>query len=179
MSESKTRIDPQLYDEFLLELRALDEFRVQMAARNPEHAVRRDDPDVRRMLEAVAYFTVRSRQQLLHNMQSTWLRLFADQFEPLLLTLPAMAMAQAVVEPRRAEATLLPRGTELRIPFPDGLSASFRTLEDLRLLPCWLDSAVLLRDAGGAFFRIAFQFSSRFGRTDPVGLLRLHTRIAD
>jgi hypothetical protein len=34
-------------------------------------------------------------------------------------------------------------------------------------------------DAGGAFYRIALQFSSRFGRTDPVGLLRLHTRIAD
>jgi hypothetical protein len=30
MSESKTRIDPQLYDEFLLELRALDEFRAQL-----------------------------------------------------------------------------------------------------------------------------------------------------
>ncbi|MBL9045591.1 MAG: type VI secretion system baseplate subunit TssF [Myxococcales bacterium] len=179
MSESKTRIDPQLYDEFLLELRALDEFRAQMSARNPEQAVRRDDPDVRRMLEAVAYFTVRSRQQLLHNMQATWLRLFSDQFEPLLTTLPATAMAQAQVEPRRAEATLLPRGTELRIPFPDGQSASFRTLEDLRLLPCWLDSAVLLRDAGGAFYRVALQFSSRFGRTDPVGLLRLHTRIAD
>ena len=54
MSESKTRIDPQLYDEFLLELRALDEFRAQLSARNPEQAVRRDDPDVRRMLEAVA-----------------------------------------------------------------------------------------------------------------------------
>jgi type VI secretion system protein ImpG len=179
MSESKTRIDPQLYDEFLLELRALDEFRAQLSARNPEQAVRRDDPDVRRMLEAVAYFTVRSRQQLLHNMQATWLRLFSDQFEPLLTTLPATAMAQAQVEPRRAEATLLPRGTELRIPFPDGQSASFRTLDDLRLLPCWLDSAVLLRDAGGAFYRVALQFSSRFGRTDPVGLLRLHTRIAD
>jgi type VI protein secretion system component VasA len=72
------------------------------------------------MLEAVAYFTVRSRQQLLHNMQATWLRLFSDQFEPLLTTLPATAMAQAQVEPRRAEATLLPRGTKLRIPFPDG-----------------------------------------------------------
>lgn len=179
MSDGKTRIDPQLYEEFLLELRALDEFRAQLSARNPAYAVRRDDPDVRRMLEAMAYFTVRSRQQLLHNMQSTWLRLLSDQFEPLMTTLPAMAIAQAVVEPRRAESTVLPRGTELRIPFPDGHAASFRTLDDLRLLPCSLESVSLLRDAGGAFYRIALQFSSRFGRTDPVGLLRLHTRIAD
>lgn len=179
MSESKTRIDAQLYDDFLLELRALDEFRAQLATRNPEQAVRRDDPDARRLLEAIAYFTVRSRRQLQHNMQATWLRLFSDQFEPLIATLPAAAIAQAEVHPRRADATTLIRGTKLRISLPNGQLASFRTLDDLRILPCWMESAVLLRGPGGGYQRIALQFAARFGRTESVGLLRLHTRIAD
>jgi len=179
MAEYKTPIDAQLYEDFLRELRALEEFRVHLGARNPEQAVRRDDPDVRRLLEAVAYFTVRSRQMLLRNMQSTWLRLFSDQFEPLLTPLPASAILQANVSPRRADAATLPRGTELRINLPHGQLVSFRTLDDLRILPCWLESAVLLRDPGGCFHRIALQFASRFQRMDAIGLLRLHTRMAD
>lgn len=191
MSEPKPRIDPQLYEDFLLELRALDEFRGYLAARSPEKAVRRDDPDVRRLIEAVAYFTVRSRRQLLHNMQATWLRLFSDQFEPMLTTLPAVALLQAEVQPRRAEAALLPRGTELRFNLPHGQSesqsgsqsgkqiVSLRTLDDLRILPFWLESAVLLRDPGSSYYRIALQFAARFERADAVGQLRLHTRLVD
>lgn len=179
MAEPKPRIDPQLHTDFLAEMRALDEFRAHLSARHPEAQVRRDDPDARRLMEAMAYFTVRSRRQLLHNMEATWLRLFSDQFAPLLSPLPAAFMLQAVVHPRRTEAALLPRGTELRLTNTEGAVASCRTLTDLRVLPVRMESASLLRDPGGQYQRIALSIAARFAHTEHVGLLRLHTRIAD
>ena len=179
MAPPSSPIDPPLYNDFLAEMRALDEFRAQLSTRHPEAQVRRDDPDVRRLMEAMAYFSVRSRRQLLHNMEATWLRLFADQFEPLITVLPAVAMVQAVVHPRRTEVTVLPRGAELRLTNSAGAVASFRTLADLRILPVRLEQARLLRGPAGQYHRIALELVSRFAHRDPVGLLRLHTRIVD
>lgn len=179
MAEPSARLDPQLHDDFLSEMRALDEFRALLWARHPEAQARRDDPDVRRLMESLAYFTVRSRRQLVHNMEATWLRLFSDQFEPLIAVLPAMTMVQAVVHPRRTEVAVLPRGSELRLQNTAGVLASFRTLADLRVLPIRLESARLLRPPAGTYSRIALELVSRFAHRDPVGLLRLHTRIVD
>lgn len=179
MAEPKSRLDPTLHGDFLAEMRALDEFRAHLSARHPEAQVRRDDPDARRLMEAMAYFTVRSRRQLLHNMDATWLRLFSDQFEPLLTALPATFMLQAVVHPRRTETAVLPRGSELRMTNAEGATASFRMLADLRVLPIRLEGACLLREPAGRYQRIAISLVSRFAHSEQVGLLRLHTRIAD
>lgn len=48
------------FGEFLAEMRALEEFRQSYAARHPLARIDREDPDVRRMTEAMAYFTVRA-----------------------------------------------------------------------------------------------------------------------
>jgi type VI secretion system protein ImpG len=179
VAEPKPQIEPTLYEDFLAEMRALDEFRAHLSSRHPEARLRRDDPDVRRLLEATAYFTVRSRRHLVHNMEATWLRLFSDQFDPLLTTLPAAALVEAVVHPRRADVAVLPRGTALHLSDAQGRAGSFRTLDDLRVLPIEIQSAVLLQDPGGKYQRIAIELVSRFARREEVGLLRLHTRVVD
>lgn len=48
------------FGEFLSEMRALEEFRQSYAARHPLARIDREDPDVRRLTEALAYFTVRA-----------------------------------------------------------------------------------------------------------------------
>lgn len=179
MAEPKSQIEPTLYEDFLAEMRALDEFRAHLSSRHPEARLRRDDPDVRRLLEATAYFTVRSRRHLVHNMEATWLRLFSDQFEPLLRPLPATALVQAMVHPRRADVAVLPRGTALHLADPQGRIGSFRTLDDLRILPIEIQGAVLLQDPAGKYHRIAIELVSRFSRREEVGMLRLHTRVLD
>lgn len=178
MAEPKARIEPQLYDDFLAELRELDAFRGLLSERHPDAQLRRDDPDVRRLLEAVAFFTMRSRRQLMHSLEATWLRMFSEQFAPLVTPLPATAILKAIVKERRADVALLPRGTELQLTSGPA-AASFRTLDDLRILPVKLTSAVLLKDAASRYDRIAIELTGRFARKDAVGLLRLHTRIVD
>lgn len=121
---------------------------------------------------------MRTRQLATQNLQATWLRLFSSYFEFLLTPQPAAAIVQAVVTPRRVEPTFLPRGTELRVTTPSGVEASFRTLSDLRVLPVTLERAhLMLRPSGG--YRVVLEFQSRFGRSDAVGMLRLHTRYLD
>ena len=51
----------ELQKAFLEEMHALDNFRMAYAAEHPSTPLDRDDPDVRRLMEAMAFFTARTR----------------------------------------------------------------------------------------------------------------------
>lgn len=164
--------------EFLKELKALDEFRLRFRARHPEAQLERDDPDVRRLVESLAFFTVRTRLLAQHNLVATWQRLFANYFDFLLAPMPSMALVQAQVTLRRTEVGVLGRGSEIKVTAADGAVGTFRTLEDLRVLPIRLHRVqVLLLPHGG--YRLVLILRSSNPRSEQLGMLRLHVRYLD
>jgi type VI secretion system protein ImpG len=169
----------RIYENFLSELDGLDHFRQRFQERNPSIPVEREDPDVRRLLEAMAYFQVRTRQSMMRNLRSTWRRLFASFFDYLLDPVPAMAMIQALPSQKMNEATVLARGTEVRLKSSDGEATGFFRLQrDLRILPIFLErSEVLERIEGG--FRLVLDFRSYGRRKDTVDILSLYVRHLD
>lgn len=162
---------------WLTELRDVESFRRRYYAENRMAQLDREDPDVRRLIEALCFSAVRTRQVTLRNLWSTWRRLLGSYFDFLLRPLPAMAVVQAVPTARMTEAAFLPRGTELRLTTQDGFIGTFTTLSDLRVLPVSIDRCEVVPNGRG--FRLIVTLSSRFPRTDPPGLLRLHVHYLD
>src|SRR6478736_6276846 len=58
-------MNEQLYRAFVDEVQALESFRMAYVAEHPSTPLQPDDPDVRRLLEALALFAARSRQAAL------------------------------------------------------------------------------------------------------------------
>ncbi len=170
---SREDIEQQLVSE----LRNLEKLRQHHLALHPGSQLEREDPDVQRMIEALAVFSVRTRLSLQRNLQATWRRLFASYFDFLLAPLPSCVIAQAVVSPRLVETLTLDRGAQIRITTTAGNTASFTTLEPLRILPIALESVEHIPRPGGGS-RLLLRFVSRFPRTDAVDLLRLHIHCA-
>lgn len=165
----------RLYQDFLGELDSLERFRQHFQRTYPSTPLEREDPDVRRLMEAMAFFSVQTRHATLHNLRSTWLRLFSSFFDFLLEPLPATTLVQAVPSEKMVEVVRLPRGTELRLQ-PEGAEpGTFRLQRELTVLPIFQEQpTVLRRDDGG--HRLILPFTSAFPRKDPVGLFSLHVR---
>ncbi|TXH26133.1 MAG: hypothetical protein E6Q99_05040, partial [Elusimicrobia bacterium] len=165
--------------QFLAELSALDEHRKAYLERHPSARLDREDPDVSRMIDALAFFSLRTRQATLRNVRSTFERLFRNYFDFLLTPLPSMCMIQAAATAQRAEPALLPRSSELMVTAADGAAGSHRTLYDLRILPLVLRRVrqPLMRADGG--YRLIIEFQAPSTRLMQVGTLRLHVNYLD
>ncbi len=165
----------RLYQDYLAELAALERFRQEFRHTYPGVPLEQEDPDVRRLVEALAFFSVQTRHATLQNLRSTWMRLFSSYFSCLLEPLPAAGLVQAVPTEKMVEAAVLPRGTELRLQPVGGEAGSFRLQSDLRVLPIFLEETQVLRLADGGH-RLILRFAAAFPRRDPVGVLGLHVR---
>lgn len=160
----------KLYQGFLEEMQALETFRMTYTAVHPEAALERDDPEVRRLIEAMAFFSARTRDSALRNLLATRRRLFQQFFSFLLAPLPAMGLLQAKPTGRFAEPAVLPKGSEVLVTPEGGQGAFFRTVTDLRILPVWLDGIdMLLLPKEG--YRLVIQISAAFPRNDEIGTL--------
>ena len=164
------RIDELFYKAFLEEMNELDNFRILYASLHPGIQFEREDPDLRRLTEAMAFFSARTRIAGLRNLNATILRFF-QQFLPYLLTpLPSVAIAQAVPTRQLSEKISFPMGTELSISPDSGGTAIFRTICDLSVLPVIQTRfSVLMLPSRG--FRVVFTFTSAFPRSDEIGTL--------
>lgn len=140
--------DP-FYDHFLSELRALDEFLLRRAgAAGP---VTREDPDVRRLLESVAFFSARSRQAAADGVREAVQRLAGAHLDELLAPQPARGLVQAMINDRLVDPAYLPRGTEMRLVAQDGTTAIFTTMHGVTLLPLSIQRAELALRPGRGF----------------------------
>ncbi len=165
----------RLYQDFLSEMDALERFRKKFQERHPAAPLEREDPDVRRLIEAMAFFSVQTRQATLHSIRSTWWRLFAGFFNFMVEPVPSAALVQATPTEKMVEPLVLPRGTELRLTPPGEAPGFFRTRSEVRVLPIFLEGTqVVPLERGG--HRLILRFESRFARKDEVGLLSLHVR---
>ncbi|MCP3060881.1 type VI secretion system baseplate subunit TssF [Myxococcus sp. K38C18041901] len=173
-----TRPKDRLHQDFLEEMASLERFRQRFHERYPAAPLEREDPDVRRLIEAMAFFSVQTRHATLHNLRSTWRRLFAGFFDFLLEPLPTRAVVQAQPMGKMGEAVLLPRGTELRLSPAEGEPGTFRLQRDLRVLPITLESTEVRPLVKGGH-RLMLHFESRHERADAIGTMSLHVRHLD
>jgi type VI secretion system protein ImpG len=162
-----------LYRAFIEELQALESFRMSYVAEHPAAPLAPDDPDVRRLVEALAFFAARSRQAAMGVLVDQRRRLFR-QFLPYLLDpLPAMAMLQAVPNGRLTEAIVLPRDTQIALRDASDRVALFRTLRPLRLLPLTLGRMHTLVLPDGRL-RFTLPMATSHPRNDEIGPLSIH-----
>jgi len=163
------KIDEGLYKTFLEEMNALENFRIAYASLHPGVPLDREDPDVRRLIEAMALFSARTRLAGSRNISATSRRIFQQFFPYLLAPIPSMAILQAQPTRQFVEPVLFPKGSEIIFSPESGGGAIFRTLSDLRILPITLTRfSMLLLDSG---FRIALRFSASFPRSEEIDRL--------
>lgn len=166
------RIDENLYKAFLEEMDALENFRIAYASLHPGVPLDREDPDVRRLIEAMALFSARTRLAGCRNIISTRRRIFQQFFPYLLTPLPSMAILQAMPTAQISEALFFPKGSEITVSPESGGAAIFQTLNNLRILPISLSefSNLLLSDKG---FRLVLRFRAAFARSEEIGKISI------
>ena len=130
----------QHYRTFLEELRDLADFRSSYALEHAAAGLEGDDPDVKRIIEALAFFNARTRIALNRSIDSCNRRLYQQFFSFLLTPLPAIAMMQAKPTGTLTEVMDLPAGTEFGLQPDKGGLVLFRTPRSLRILPMTLES---------------------------------------
>lgn len=136
-----------LHGEFLRELAALDEF--LGARRSPERAVEPEDPDVRRLMESLAFFSARTREAATAELRHAVNRLAQGLLDDFVEAQPARAMLRAIPSPRLTEPARLPRGTRVRLETANGEIGEFSTMRELTIRPLELDRAELQMRGSG------------------------------
>ncbi len=159
----------EFHADFLRELAALDDF---LARRSGERFVEAEDPDVRRLLESLAFFSARTRALASAELRATVTRLTQGLLDEFIDPQPARALLRAQPSPRLTEPATLPRGTRIRVETLDGEVGQFSTMHELTIRPIELDRAELqLRGVG---VRVLIRLRA-FGPTVHVNEpLRLH-----
>jgi len=165
--------DNNLYKVFLEHMHELENFRISYAAMRPGTPLDREDPDVRRLTEAMAFFAARTHEAGVRNIIDFRRRMFQQFFPYLLTPMPAMGIMRAKPTGQFGEPALLPKATEIAVSSETKGTALFRTLSDLRILPISLTEMkmLLLPDRG---FRVLLNLRAPYSRNDDIGSLRFH-----
>jgi len=172
------KTDDNLYKLFLEHMHELENFRMSYAAMHPATPLDREDPDVRRLTEAMAYFAARTHMAGIRNIVDFRRRIFQQFFSYLLTPLPAMGMIRPKLTGQFSEPVSLPKGSEIALSSETKGSAMFRTLHDLRILPISLvELKMLLLPNRG--FRVLLSLRAPYSRSDDIGHLRFHINHLD
>ncbi|MCG8618730.1 MAG: type VI secretion system baseplate subunit TssF [Desulfobacterales bacterium] len=163
----------KLYKAFLEAMNDLDNFRISYASEHTGISLDREDPDVRRLIEAMAFFSARTHIAGTKNITSARLRLFQQIFSFLLSPIPSMGILQAEITGHLQDKAEFPKGTEFVLKTDKGDAALYRTMEDLRILPIKQVGAklILLPSKG---YRLMIRFGSMYKRRDEIERLSLH-----
>jgi len=158
------------YEDFLVELKAVDDF---LAYRSGDATfVRREDPDVRRLMESIAFFSARTRHAASDQLRRSMLQLARGHLDDFLSPQPSRALIQ-VVPSGLVDAAVLPAGTRLRLTTSDNELGLFSTMVDVTLRPLQIDFAELqLRGGGG--FRLVIRIRARRAVEEIAEPLAIH-----
>ncbi|MFA5984965.1 MAG: type VI secretion system baseplate subunit TssF [Methylococcaceae bacterium] len=165
--------DTQQYQAFLEELRELADFRQSYALDHPAADLEGEDPDVKRIIEALAFFGARTQMALTRSLDNINRRLYQQFFSYLLTPLGGMAMMQAKPTGHLTEVLQIPAGTEFGLQPDKGGLVMFRTTQALRLLPMTLDSVkqALAVDEGS---QILLTFQANYQLNEQPESIKLH-----
>ena len=155
---------------FTEELSALDAFFDERAEKHEHFKLGRQDPDVRRILEAVAFFSARTRRLAAANVRAAVERLVRGQLDDLLSPLPAAGMLLARVNERLGGPAFVPEGTEVQLTAPDGTVGVFTTRRRLDVLPLGLSRLAASPDGK----RLEMRLDAWIGLRGPMPALRFH-----
>jgi len=165
--------DNAQYRAFLEELQDLTDFRLNYALDHPGTGLEDEDQDVKRIIEALAFFGARTHIAMMRSMEATNRRLYQQFFAYLLTPLASMAMIQAKPTGHLTEALALPAGTEFELRPDQGGIVMFRTNRDLRVLPMTLEG-VRQELLPGSGTRLLLSFQANFPLNEQIGTLSLH-----
>ena len=162
-----------LYKAFLEAMNDLDNFRIAYASEHTGLSLDREDPDVRRLIEAMAFFSARTHLAATKNITQARLRLFQQVFSFLLSPIPSMGIVRADISGHLQDKAVFPKGTEFVFTTDRGDSALYRSTEDLNILPVNL-AGVRLIPMPAKGYRLMLTFRSMYRRKDDIGKLSLY-----
>lgn len=125
---------------FLEEMSALDTF-VTAREREDRQLPAREDPDVRRILEAIAFFSARTRAAARASTRAAVERIAGGTLDDLLPVAPASMLISAKPTAQLAEPVTVPSGTELRVRAADGRVGRFSTELPITVIPAEIEGA--------------------------------------
>ncbi|UQA56292.1 type VI secretion system baseplate subunit TssF [Polyangium aurulentum] len=108
----------ELYDLFLREIGALDDFWAERS-RDGQLRLGPEDPDTRRLIEAMAFFAARTRAAASEAMEAAMVRMAGETLDDLLAPMPAAALVEAAPAGRLHADVTIARGSLLRLQFVD------------------------------------------------------------
>lgn len=169
--------DPSVEKAFLEELEALEKFRISYTGAYPSVPLSREDPDVRRLIEALAFFSARTRVAAQRSVNESLLWLFRQHFPYVIAPMPAMGILQASPTSSFVDVLELPRGMDVAVDTKaqraEHPTYRFRTTAPLRILPIELTSVELMRRQDKSY-RILLRFEGQFPRNDRIDTISLH-----
>lgn len=104
-----------LFREFLAEVQALDDFRSEYQTRYDFEGLGRDDQDVRRLMEAMAFYVARARGGVQRAIHRYKLQALEQLFPHLLSPMPAMALLYPVLTSNVTETRRLACSAEVLV----------------------------------------------------------------
>ena len=172
-----------LFDAFLKQLQELDKFRITHIGRYRDSILDRDDPDIRRLIEAMAMFTARTHLMGERSIRRSHTRLFQQHFSYLLDPTPPMSLVQASVTPRFVDPKDIPVGTSVELTgrHPgknrgpddgDEHTLTSKTLTHLTLMPIYLSSVETYRQKDRSY-EVLLRFRADFTRLEPLEPLQI------
>ena len=161
------------YQTFLEELQDLANFRLEYSLDNPDALLEAEDPDVKRIIEALAFFSARTKISALRNIDATNRRLYQQFFSHMLSPLPAIVMLQAIPNGHLTETLIVPAGTEFALEPKEGGLVMFRNARTLRILPIKIDG-VKQELSNGNSVRLLLSFQADFALNEDVGLIDIY-----
>ena len=125
----------RLYQNFLQSLQEIEQFRATHLELYKDTPLEVDDPNVKRMIEALAFYGATARLQAVNKMTQMHQQLFRQYFPFLLNPLPSIGMLEVNPSLKCPDIINLPSGTEFHLHTQDNPKATFQTLEPLSILP--------------------------------------------
>jgi type VI secretion system protein ImpG len=144
-------MDKTFLDQYLAELQALESFRsTHKTSYQNTPLSQGDDPDTRRLIEALAFFSTRAKTSGVKTLLKAHERIFSQYFPSLLSPMPAMNLIEFEPTLRLTESVHLKKGIELLYTSEKGAIATFQTLEERSLSPLKLMRLEQILNADGS-----------------------------
>lgn len=167
-------LDDTIYQAYLEEMRSLESFRASHTALYKDTPIELiEDPDTTRLVEALAFFSARTRLQGLNRIAQLHQVLFRQYFSFLINPLPSMGLVQIQPSLRIPEVISIPEGSELMFHTYDERKATFQTLGNVDVSPLFFSKFQFQHKIQGGW-RLEITYQSPHVRSDELGQISLY-----
>ncbi|MBS0615336.1 MAG: type VI secretion system baseplate subunit TssF [Verrucomicrobia bacterium] len=166
-------IDDKIYQAYLEELQHIEKFRASHIALYGDTPLDSEDPNTKRLIEAMAFFGARARLHGVRQITQIHERLFRQYFPYLVNPLPAFGMLQITPSIRYPERVTLAAGSELIFKTSNQLKATFQTLDAVDIFPLFLKNFQFEKHEGFGW-RCIIEYSSLHVSTEELGSMKFY-----